>query len=116
MKKQFIAPRITKVVNEELMAGVCNAQFIYTSAGGATNNGYARICYHFPKIEKVGNHTFISISSNNAGGNGYSTEVVNLPPGCTFVEPVIKDGELQWTEGNTTYSYTDEVGLGWQDF
>ena len=35
MKKQFIAPRITQVVNEELMAGVCNEQFVYTSKGGA---------------------------------------------------------------------------------
>ena len=113
-KKKFIAPAVTKVTNEPLMAaGACNEQFIYTSAGGVKNNGYAQICYHFPKIERVGSTTFISFSSNNAGGNKYSTEIVNIPPGCTFVPPA-RQG--QWTEGNTQYSVTDEVGLGWTYF
>ena len=109
MKKEFIAPTITKVVNDEVMAEVCNEQFIYTSAGGASN-GYAKVCYHFPKIEMG---VFVSISSNNDGGNGYSTAVVNLPKGCTFVQPK-RAGE--WTEDGIQYSITTEIPLGWGDF
>ena len=46
MKKEFVAPTITKVVNEEIMAEVCNEQFVYTSKGGASA-GYAKVCYHW---------------------------------------------------------------------
>ena len=112
-KELFIAPKVTRVINDNLMAAVCNEQFIYTSAGGATSDGYAKICYHFPKIDRISGYTIIAISSNNAGGNGYSTQVVNLPKGCTFVAPT-RSGE--WTEGNTQYSITSEIGIGWQDF
>ena len=113
VKKVFVAPKVTRVINGNLMAGKCNDTFIYTSAGGVTSDGYANVCYHFPKVDKIGDYTIIAISSNNAGGNGYSTQVVNLPKGCTFVTP---ERNGQWREGNTQYSITTEIGLGWQDF
>ena len=37
-KELFIAPKVTRVINDNLMAAVCNEQFIYTSAGGATSD------------------------------------------------------------------------------
>lgn len=109
-KKKFVAPLVTQVINEELMA-VCNENFVYTSAGGVTSTGYARVCYHFPVIREITGYTFITIATNNY--NQYSTDIVNLPPGCTFVPP---KQQGTWQEGNVQYNVTDEIGIGWQDF
>ena len=76
MKKQFIAPRITKVVNEELMAEVCNETFIYTSKGGASN-GYANVCYHYRSQPNSNNKITYSRFQRAV--------VINIPKGAEFV-------------------------------
>lgn len=104
MKKQFIAPRITKVVNEELMAEVCNEQFVYTSKGGASA-GYAKVCYHW-RFSITDQYEAYSLSQ-------YRCKVINIPAGAVFsTTPDIPSGKELYT--GTSGSYTSE--LGWQDF
>ena len=106
MKKQFIAPRITKVVNEELMAGVCNDEFVYTSKGGALN-GYAKVCYHF--------RAYNPISSDMYGyrtGANYAY-VVNLPANAVFRTDHPDYEGRHFTQGGV---YVTEEEMGWRDF
>lgn len=110
MKKQFIAPRITKVVNEELMAGVCNEQFIYTSKGGASN-GYANVCYHY-RLNFSDKQFGYKISESGA-------MVVSLPKNAVFdaTPDVREDGRTFYPPSEdtmTTYLHLSE--LGWRDF
>ena len=101
MKKQFIAPRITQVVNEELMAEVCNEIFIYTSKGGASN-GYAKVCYHF-RVSENAERAVYKID------NEYATNavVIDVPPGATFIKGC-HDGK-GWDMSST-------IEPGWHDF
>jgi nitrite reductase/ring-hydroxylating ferredoxin subunit len=111
MKKQFIAPRITKVVNEELMAGVCNEQFIYTSKGGASN-GYANVCYHYR----------INIDDKLFGYkiSEYGAIVVSLPKNAVFdATPDVRDDKrtlFNPSDPLLAGSYLLPSELGWRDF
>jgi hypothetical protein len=108
-KKKFIAPSVTKVTNEPLMAaGVCNELFISTSTGGASNEGPGVFCYHYPVIRVVTGYTHVTLTHNDY--NQPSICDVKLPPGCTFELPKQKG---DWTEGKTSYSVTRLMDLGW---
>ena len=116
-KKTFIAPTVAKVNNEEIMAAACNETFIYTSAGGATSAGWARVCYHYripiPGTDKFG-------YKNDLAAN--AAIVIDLPPNAVFstTKPeTMNDGSttsgLKYYEGGTWLSYTNGE-LGWDNF
>ena len=103
MKKKFTAPTITKVVNEEIMAGVCNEKFVYTSTGGVTSNGHARVCYHFRWSENSTQGVYYLRNTDER----ISAVVIDVPAGATFVKGC-HDGK-SWGMAST-------INPGWADF
>ena len=85
------------VETENLMAGVCNELFIYTSKGGA-NNGYANVCYHYRSQP----------NSNNkiAYSRFQRAVVINIPKGAEFITSP--------RDGVSIIDTSDETG--WYDF
>ena len=102
-KRNFIAPVVTKVANEDIMAGICNEVFVSTSKAGATSLGYANICYHYQYLDKFDNTYTIS---------DYKAKVISLPKaGTTFVDRT-QSGD--YTENGNKYSTS--LNTGWADF
>ncbi len=102
-KRNFIAPVVTKLDNEDIMAGICNEQFVSTSKAGATSIGYANICYHYLYYEK---------SVNTYCIDPFKAKVISLPKaGTTFVDRT-KTGD--YTEDGKKYSTCEYTG--WADF
>lgn len=102
-KRNFIAPVVTKLDNEDIMAGVCNEQFVSTSKAGATSIGYANICYHYQYLDPFYNTYTIS---------DYKAKVISLPKvGTTFVD---RSKSGYYTEDGKKYSTS--LNTGWADF
>ena len=102
-KREFTTPRITQVVNEKLMAEVCNEQFIYTSRGGATSTGFAKVCYHF-RAQEDDTQAIYKIDNSQYATNAV---IIDVPLGATFIAGC-HDGK-KWGAASS-------IQPGWHDF
>ena len=106
MKKKFTVPTVTKVVNNEVMAAVCDEQFVYTSAGGVTSTGHARVCYHYRSFP------------TSSGVIGYSqtqyAKVINVPVNAEFV--AVPPGGTTRDGYTVAITGTMNFPTGWYDF